>query len=224
MDRQGGNEIGLKLATIWFVFIGAIFGANYSPLYLREEFNVETECVAQMHKNNDISVHVEIYIHCEVLTTAKELSLLQQDAIARKEALKDFETEEKLRPERIYLTYAEIDLLNRLVYAEARGEGHRGMILVTNVVLNRIEHPSFPDCVTSVIYESNNGRYQFCPVRSGSIHVAIPSENVINVVEMALSGYDYSHGALFFNRAGQNSWANRNRTFLFAYGNHDFYY
>lgn len=46
-----------------------------------------------------------------------------------------------------------INLLARLISAEARGEPYTGQVAVGAVVLNRIEHPSFPDTMAGVIYQ-----------------------------------------------------------------------
>lgn len=42
-------------------------------------------------------------------------------------------------------TEANIYLLARIISAEARGEPYSGQVAVGAVVLNRVEHPSFPD-------------------------------------------------------------------------------
>jgi N-acetylmuramoyl-L-alanine amidase len=46
-----------------------------------------------------------------------------------------------------------VSLLARLISAEARGEPYVGQVAVGAVVLNRIEHPSFPDSLAGVIYQ-----------------------------------------------------------------------
>ena len=46
-----------------------------------------------------------------------------------------------------------LDLLARLISAEARGEPYEGQVAVGAVVLNRVEHPSFPNSVAEVIYQ-----------------------------------------------------------------------
>ncbi len=47
---------------------------------------------------------------------------------------------------------ADLELLARLVYAEARGEPYQGQVAVAAVVLNRVGHPQFPDTVAGVVY------------------------------------------------------------------------
>ena len=49
---------------------------------------------------------------------------------------------------------AQVDLLARLISAEARGEPYSGQVAVGAVVLNRIRHPSFPNTLSGVIYQS----------------------------------------------------------------------
>ena len=48
----------------------------------------------------------------------------------------------------------DVELLARLISAEARGEPYTGQVAVGAVVLNRIEHPSFPNSLSGVIYQS----------------------------------------------------------------------
>ena len=47
----------------------------------------------------------------------------------------------------------DLDLLARLISAEARGEPYMGQVAVGAVVLNRVDHPSFPNSISGVIYQ-----------------------------------------------------------------------
>ena len=47
----------------------------------------------------------------------------------------------------------DVNLLARLISAEARGEPYVGQVAVGAVVLNRMEHPSFPNTMSGVIYQ-----------------------------------------------------------------------
>ena len=49
---------------------------------------------------------------------------------------------------------ADYELLARLISAEARGESYLGQVAVGAVVLNRMEHPSFPDTLAGVVYQN----------------------------------------------------------------------
>lgn len=47
----------------------------------------------------------------------------------------------------------EVEMLARLISAEARGEPYSGQVAVGAVVMNRVEHPSFPNTMSGVIYQ-----------------------------------------------------------------------
>ena len=71
------------------------------------------------------------------------------------------------------LTQEEIELIARLVMAEAEGESEYGQRLVIDVILNRVDHPAkyMPDTVKEVIYQPSqfspmwNGRFDRCYVK-----------------------------------------------------------
>lgn len=49
---------------------------------------------------------------------------------------------------------AEHYCLSEALYWEARGEGVRGMLAVAMVILNRVEHPSFPGTICQVVHQA----------------------------------------------------------------------
>lgn len=61
--------------------------------------------------------------------------------------------EEAIKPER-ELEKGDKELIARLVNAEAKGEDMIGKRLIVDVILNRQESESFPDEISSVIYEA----------------------------------------------------------------------
>ena len=65
------------------------------------------------------------------------------------------------------LSDEDMEALLRIVEAEAGCEDEEGKLLVANVVLNRVNHKSFPDTVTEVILQKENGVTQFSPVANG---------------------------------------------------------
>jgi len=120
-------------------------------------------------------------------------------------------------------TAEELDILYRIVWAEARGEDEKGQILVVNVIMNRVNSSQFPNTIRDVIFESN----QFSPVTDGSFESATPTQFIKDAVHKALLGTDYSNGALFFASLAvannPNSWHERSLTRLFTHGGHAFY-
>ena len=118
--------------------------------------------------------------------------------------------------------------LLQIVEAEAGTEDIEGRIMVANVIMNRVKYSEFPDNVTDVIWEYNNGVAQFSPVEDGRISEVTVSKETKEAVKQVLEGVDYSKGALFFIQksaaAKSNiSWFDKNLKRLFKHGVHEFY-
>jgi len=122
------------------------------------------------------------------------------------------------------VTDEERQLLYDIGWAEARGEGKKGIILVINVIFNRRDCPSFPDTIHGVIFDRQHG-VQFSPTVNGSLARATPCQYIKDAVQMALDGADYSQGATFFRTVtgAEGSWHERALKRIFTYGNHHFY-
>jgi N-acetylmuramoyl-L-alanine amidase len=96
--------------------------------------------------------------------------------------------------EKISISESEMDLLARLVRAEAQTEPFEGKIAVACVVLNRVESPKFPNTIKDVIYTPG----QFQPVLNGEIHKPADEES-INAVKAALTEHrQIATESLFF--------------------------
>ena len=112
---------------------------------------------------------------------------------------------------------SEVDLLARLVEAEAKGESYAGKVAVASVVLNRVDSDLFPDTIQGVIYQ----RGQFSPISNGSINRKASSESV-KAVEEALSNRTVRGSLYFYNPAiATSSWLNGKQTTA-VIGNHVF--
>lgn len=97
----------------------------------------------------------------------------------------------------INYTQSDVDLLARLITAEAEGEPYNGKLAVGAVVLNRVKSNLFPNSISSVIYQTVNGYYQFTPVLNGYINKPATADSVKAAYEI-LNGTDPTNGALFF--------------------------
>jgi N-acetylmuramoyl-L-alanine amidase len=145
-----------------------------------------------------------------------------------KEEIESLSTVEAVSPYVIDVSEEEIDMLERIVQAEAGGEDMVGKILIVNVILNRIADNSFPDTVEDVIFQNKNGEYQFSPVDDKSYWSVKISDNTKEAVIRALEGEDHSEGALYFvarKRTNTSSarWFDENLNWLFKHGGHEFY-
>jgi N-acetylmuramoyl-L-alanine amidase len=92
------------------------------------------------------------------------------------------------------LSDSEIDLLARLVRAEAQTEPFEGKVAVACVVLNRIESSQFPDTLKEVIYAPR----QFQPVSNGAINKPADEESINAVIAALTQQREMAPGALFF--------------------------
>ena len=109
-------------------------------------------------------------------------------------------------------------LLARLISAEARGEPYVGQVAVGAVVLNRVEHPSFPNSISGVIYQPG----AFSCLDDGQFNQPV-AESAWRAAQEALNGYDPSYGAIYyFNPATATSRWIWSRPLIVVIGSHRF--
>lgn len=115
-------------------------------------------------------------------------------------------------------TSTDLNLLARLVYAEARGEPYTGQVAVAAVVLNRVKSSSFPNTIAGVIYQSG----AFDCVSDGQINLT-PNSTAKSAAQDALNGWDPSYGCLFYYnpKTATSKWM-LSRTVKLTIGNHSF--
>lgn len=83
--------------------------------------------------------------------------------------------------------------LASLIYAEARGESYIGQVAIGAVILNRVEHPAFPNTISGVIYQPG----AFEVVTNGQ-NFLIPNKSCLNAARDALNGFDPVDGAIYY--------------------------
>ena len=113
---------------------------------------------------------------------------------------------------------SDYQLLARLISAEARGESYLGQVAVGAVVLNRVEHPSFPDTVSSIIYQKG----AFSCIDDGQFYQPV-ADSAYKAARDALNGLDPSGGAIYYYnpKTATNQWI-RSRKVTTTIGNHIF--
>ncbi len=110
------------------------------------------------------------------------------------------------------------NLLARIISAESRGEPYLGQVAVGAVILNRVEHPSFPDTISGVIYQ--NGA--FSCLNDGQFYQPV-SSSAYTAARDALNGLDPSGGAIYYYnpKTATSRWI-RSRPVITTIGNHVF--
>lgn len=100
----------------------------------------------------------------------------------------------------------DIDLLARLITAEAGGESYTAQVAVGAVVMNRVKSAIFPNTISSVINQKDSRYYQFTPVENGYINKAATAD-AVRAAKEAISGVDPTKGAIYyFDDSATNQW------------------
>ena len=113
---------------------------------------------------------------------------------------------------------SDLNLLARVVYAEARGEVYAGQVAIAAVVLNRVKSSSFPNSIAGVIYQSG----AFTAVSDGQINLT-PNKTAKKAAQDALNGWDPTYGCIYyFNpNTATNAWI-WSRPHVITIGKHRF--
>jgi N-acetylmuramoyl-L-alanine amidase len=113
---------------------------------------------------------------------------------------------------------SDLQLLARIISAEARGEPYIGQVAVGAVVLNRVESSSFPDSISGVVYQPG----AFTAITDGQIHEAV-TDSARRAAREALNGSDPTGGALYYYNPDKtsNRWI-RSRPVITQIGQHLF--
>lgn len=113
---------------------------------------------------------------------------------------------------------SDVNLLARLIYAEARGESYKGQVAVGAVVLNRVKSSSFPNTISGVIYQP----YAFTCVSDGQINYT-PNSTAYAAAKDAMNGWDPSYGSIYYYNpnVATSSWI-FSRPTVVTIGNHVF--
>ena len=112
----------------------------------------------------------------------------------------------------------DVYLLAKVIAGEARGEPYTGQVAVGAVILNRVKHPSFPNTISSVIYQSG----AFDCVRDSNWKVE-PSATAKKAAQDAINGWDPSGGAIYYYNPAKtsNKWM-LSRKVITVIGDHRF--
>jgi len=115
--------------------------------------------------------------------------------------------------------FDDLEMLAKIIYAEAIGEPYEGMVAVGAVIMNRIKSTSFPNTLQEVIFQ----RGQFTPIGNGQYNRAKPTDPYYRAAEDALRGIDPVNGALFFNDPVRSKVGYFTRPIIMHIGTHCFY-
>ena len=113
---------------------------------------------------------------------------------------------------------SDIELLAKVISAEARGEPYEGQVAVGAVILNRVKHPSFPNSISGVVYQKG----AFSCVNDSNWYAPV-ADSARRAAQDALNGWDASGGAIYyFNPAKTSNSFMYSRTVVRVIGSHRF--
>ncbi|HOO11548.1 MAG TPA: cell wall hydrolase, partial [Bacillota bacterium] len=109
-------------------------------------------------------------------------------------------------------------LMAQAIYGEARGEPYIGQVAVGAVIMNRVNHPSFPNTIAGVIFQPG----AFTAVMDGQMFMQ-PDETALKAARDALNGWDPTGGAIYYYNPAKttNRWI-YSRPVLKVIGKHYF--
>ncbi|KKM09337.1 hypothetical protein SY88_19330 [Clostridiales bacterium PH28_bin88] len=88
----------------------------------------------------------------------------------------------------------DLNLLARVVAAEAGGEPYQGQVAVASVILNRVKASSFPNTLPGVVYQP----LAFESVSNGLVWRVTDLSSPMRAAQDAMNGWDPTYGSLFF--------------------------
>ncbi|UJF36480.1 spore cortex-lytic enzyme [Paenibacillus hexagrammi] len=113
---------------------------------------------------------------------------------------------------------ADLDILAKIIYSEARGESYTGQVAVGAVVMNRLQSGSFPNNIHDIVFQPG----AFTAVSDGQYWLT-PDSAAYMAAQDAVRGWDPTYGALYyFNPATATSSWIWSRPQTVQIGNHIF--
>ena len=157
--------------------------AVHESMYLSYSASVENlKSGPELWTRQDSITDPEEAEMAEPLIESRELVEPEPEAVEQNQP----EQDEPMRDSRYpAITWKERELIAKLCWLEARGEGSIGMRAVAEVVMNRVLSPEFPATVEAVIYQ-DDPCVQFTPAYL--IVSTVAEQAQYDAVDMALSG------------------------------------
>lgn len=103
-------------------------------------------------------------VHMEESLLADKESIMMGIASRTSSGQRVVDCSELQRESKYQLEQADLEVLLRIVEAEAGCEDEDGKLLVANVILNRLNSEKFPDSITEIVFQRENGVSQFSPI------------------------------------------------------------
>lgn len=187
-----------------------VVSKNIEPTLENSSPSEKTEVEKEVQKDNGI----EEYLSLKSKNTNKEEEPKEEIE------LKSSETSIHQNLKVFSYTDEELDVLAKIIHAEAGAEPYKGKVAVGAVVLNRVKDKKFPDLIEGVVMAKG----QFEPVSNGRYDKSMPNQEDYLAAMEALNGVDPTNGATYFYAPSltKNTW-HETLNYLTTIGNHRFF-
>ena len=118
-----------------------------------------------------------------------------------------------INKEKTTMSNEEIELIALVTMAEAEGEPEEGKRLVIDTILNRVDHKSFPNTVSDVIYQKD----QFTSMWNGRLNSCYASDDICKLVKEDVESRKDSN-VIFFRTSRYSDYGSP----MFQVGHHYF--
>ena len=229
--------------TVISIMIGGVIGVllfGYGRLY-NENIKLSNDYLQEKSNYEDLSTKYsklnEDYVNLTNEKLEPIINQAQRELILI-EPLKKYDKKEYLTqyknilstyyeldpPETIYnyTTDEEFDLLCKVVEAEIGIGDFDQKCNVASSIINRYLSEAFPNGWKELLFQKENGTYQYSTIGNKSYKKAKVSKDTILAIEYTFLIEDTTNGCTYFH-SGNSSWHKNNLEFVFDDGLHKFY-
>lgn len=227
MDKKYHFEIICVLSLFSLIFLLCLLGQGRESKTNNTQKPCNTENTIQEEIDDSIDEEeattetqsledTELKEEPQVIQEEKDVeNHVEQEANSPKEYVdvEDNVTTEVANSGGIYEVFSqsELELLFRIVETEVRGDTHfNAKVNVCSVIFNRLNGGKYGS-LTNVL----TAKSQFSSYSSGAYKKVTITETTKRACEYAYLNGDSTGGALYFDSTSGNSWAAKNRPFLF---------
>jgi spore germination cell wall hydrolase CwlJ-like protein len=230
---EGNDKMPLVNKVVWYLLttvlcasairFGFLAGHSTSPV-MKAPVKVEKGAGKMLFQINGKSAGNKAQALSMEDRDKEKLILIKHIAfVAEQQKMKAYLAEQQKQKRKAAWQNEQINLLARIIEAEAGDQSYKGRIAVGSVVMNRVKHHEFPKNIKAVIFQQRQGFYQFEPVANGRIYSVSVTASSRSAAREAFYGQDPTHGALYFYdpKLTDDKWI-RTRPVIKVIGDHTF--
>lgn len=184
------------------------FEMDVSPILYQNKMYVPLRLVGEINHTKISEKNNTVFLQTVPLHTVKKKENLYKIAMQYDVLPEDILVRNQLQSEKlvngqqlkIVIPYPmsqsqqRLDILAKIVEAEARGESMEGKMAVGNVILNRVKSDAFPSTIRGVVFQEN----QFTPIKNGVFAKTLPKKESYEAAKRVIEGENIVGEALYF--------------------------